>query len=205
MHSPTSSASVGRVSQEHSQHTPSKLKSIKKVLLLLAFKTSLYCSKVGDLSLKCCHPSLQASSSSYHRRLKISILQCIHRLDLQSSRCFSSRHSSRDAPRVIPPSDAPPVVTAEVDPRGCAIPHCSKKIDEMSLEYILPSLWASLSSEELNNDMYSSFGTTYNRHLQSTLDLYLLMLRVYNHTHFKPITPTPVNTFCSNEVQLHLY
>ena len=136
--------------------------------------TSLYCSKVGDLSLKCCHPSLQASSSSYHRRLKISILQCIHRLDLQSSRCFSSRHSSRDAPRVIPPSDAPPVVTAEVDPRGCAPPHCSKKIDELSLEYLRPSLWASSSSEELNNDMYSSFGTTYNRHLQSTLDLYLL-------------------------------
>eukprot|EP00970_Alexandrium_tamarense_P013272 scaffold3312_cov225-Alexandrium_tamarense.AAC.1 len=67
----------------------------------------------------------------------------------------------------------------------------------MSLEYLLPSLWASLSSEELNNDMYSSFGTTYNRHLQSTLDLYLLMLRVYNHTHFKPITPTPVNTVVS--------
>ncbi|EED87592.1 predicted protein [Thalassiosira pseudonana CCMP1335] len=103
-------------------------------------------------------------------------------------------HSSRDAPRVIPPSDAPPVVTAEVDPRGCAPPHCSKKIDELSLEYLRPSLWASSSSEELNNDMYSSFGTTYNRHLQSTLDLYLLMLRVYNHTHFKPITPTPVIT-----------
>ena len=78
-------------------------------------------------------------------------MQCIHRLDLQSSRCFSSRHSSRDAPRVIPPSDAPPVIMAEVDPRGCAPPHCSKKIDELSLEYLLPSLWSSSLSEELNN------------------------------------------------------
>jgi hypothetical protein len=87
----------------------------------------------------------------HHRRLEISILQCIHRLDLQSSRCFSSRQSSSDAPRVIPPSDALPVVTTEADPRGCAPPQCSKKIDDLSLEYLPPSLWASSSSEELNN------------------------------------------------------
>ncbi|EED87761.1 predicted protein [Thalassiosira pseudonana CCMP1335] len=76
---------------------------------------------------------------------------CIHRLDLQSSRCFSSRQSSSDAPRVIPPSDALPVVTTEADLRGCAPPQCSKKIDDLSLEYLPPSLWASSSSEELNN------------------------------------------------------
>eukprot|EP00970_Alexandrium_tamarense_P013335 scaffold3341_cov212-Alexandrium_tamarense.AAC.1 len=87
----------------------------------------------------------------HHRRLEISILQCIHRLDLQSSRCFSSRQSSSDAPRVIPPSDALPVVTTEADLRGCAPPQCSKKIDDLSLEYLPPSLWASSSSEELNN------------------------------------------------------
>ncbi|EED87774.1 predicted protein [Thalassiosira pseudonana CCMP1335] len=121
--------------------------------------TSLYCSKVGDLSLKCCHPSLQASSSSYHRRLKISILQCIHRLDLQSSRCFSSRHSSRDAPRVIPPSDAPPVVTAQVDPRGCAPPQCFKRL-MICPSSIFVLLFGPL--RRLKNsitDMYSSFGT----------------------------------------------